>query len=44
MKIVLLARNPNLYSHKRLIEVAEERGHTIDVINTLRCYMNITSH
>lgn len=44
MKIVLLARNPNLYSHKRLVEAAEQRGHEIDIINTLLCYMNITSH
>lgn len=44
MKIALLARNPNLYSHKRLVEAAEERGHEIDIINTLLCYMNITSH
>ncbi len=44
MKIAMMARNANLYSHKRLVEAAEERGHTIDVINTLQCYMNITSH
>ncbi len=44
MKIAMLARNPDLYSHKRLVEVAEERGHEIDVINTLLIYMNITSH
>ena len=43
MKIAMLARNPNLYSHKRLVEAAEERGHEIDIINTLRCYMNIAS-
>lgn len=43
MKIALLARNPDLYSHKRLVEAAEARGHQIDVINTLRCYMNIAS-
>ena len=43
MKIAVLARNPNLYSHKRLVEAAEERGHEIDIINTLRCYMNIAS-
>ncbi|MFV1490975.1 30S ribosomal protein S6--L-glutamate ligase [Phaeobacter sp. JH18-32] len=43
MKIALLARNSNLYSHKRLVEAAEERGHEIHVINTLRCYMNIAS-
>jgi ribosomal protein S6--L-glutamate ligase len=44
MKIALLARNPKLYSHQRLIAAAEARGHQIEVINTLRCYMNITSH
>ena len=44
MKIVMMARNPNLYSHKRLIEAAETRGHEIDVIDTLKVYMNITSH
>ena len=44
MKIAMLARNPNLYSHKRLVEAAEERGHEIDVIDTLRVYMNISSH
>ena len=43
MKIALMARNPKLYSHKRLIEAAEKRGHTIDVVNTLQCYMNIAS-
>ncbi|NOC93838.1 30S ribosomal protein S6--L-glutamate ligase [Ruegeria sp. HKCCD6604] len=43
MKIVMLARNPDLYSHKRLKEAAEQRGHELDVVNTLRCYMNIAS-
>ncbi len=44
MKIVMMARNANLYSHRRLVEAAETRGHRIDVIDTLRVYMNITSH
>ena len=44
MKIAMLARNPDLYSHKRIVEAAEARGHTIDVINTWRVFMNITSH
>ncbi|MEO1045347.1 MAG: 30S ribosomal protein S6--L-glutamate ligase [Pseudomonadota bacterium] len=44
MKIAMLARNPKLYSHQRLVEAAEQRGHTLDIINTLRCTMNITSH
>lgn len=43
MKLVMLARNPTLYSHKRIVEAAKARGHTIDVINTLHVHMNITS-
>lgn len=43
MKIAMMARNPNLYSHKRLKETAEERGHTFEIVNTLRCYMNIAA-
>jgi ribosomal protein S6--L-glutamate ligase len=43
MKIALLTRNPKLYSHQRIIEVAQERGHTIEPIDYLRCYMNISS-
>ena len=39
----MLARNANLYSHQRLKQAAEERGHELDIINTLRCYMNIAS-
>ncbi len=44
MRLAMLARNANLYSHKRLVEAARKRGHTIDVINTLSVYMNITSN
>ncbi|MFK7840718.1 MAG: 30S ribosomal protein S6--L-glutamate ligase [Sphingorhabdus sp.] len=44
MKIAMLARNPKLYSHIRLAEAAEERGHEFRILNTLRCTMNITSH
>ena len=44
MKIAMLARNPNLYSHKRLVEAAEEREHTLDILNTTRCTVNIASH
>ena len=43
MRFVMLARNPNLYSHQRLVEAARDRGHEIDVINTLHVHMNITS-
>ncbi len=44
MKIALLSRNPDLYSHRRLVEAAEERGHEMDIIDHLKCYINITSH
>lgn len=44
MQIAMLARNPNLYSHKRLVEAAEAKGHTIDIVNTTQCNMNITAH
>ncbi|WP_345990532.1 30S ribosomal protein S6--L-glutamate ligase [Sulfurimonas sp. HSL1-2] len=43
MKIAILSRNKNLYSTRRLAEAALERGHEVEVIDTLRCYMNITS-
>ena len=44
MKLAMLARNPKLYSHKRLVEAAEDRGHSMQIINTLQVYMNVTSH
>lgn len=43
MKIAILSRNRHLYSTRRLIEVAEMRGHEVHVIDVLRCYMNISS-
>jgi len=43
MKLLMLSRSPNLYSHRRLVEAAEARGHTLDIVNTLRCYMNIAA-
>jgi len=44
MKIAILSRNKSLYSTRRLIEAAETRGHEVEVLDVLRCYMNITSH
>jgi ribosomal protein S6--L-glutamate ligase len=44
MKIAMLARNANLYSHRRLKEAAEARGHSLDILNTLRCTVHIASH
>ncbi len=43
MKIAILSRNRGLYSTRRLIEAAETRGHTVEVLDTLHCYMNINS-
>ncbi|MDJ0808246.1 MAG: 30S ribosomal protein S6--L-glutamate ligase [Gammaproteobacteria bacterium] len=44
MKIAILSRNAKLYSTRRLVEAATERGHQTQVVDVLRCYMNITSH
>ncbi|MBW0145170.1 30S ribosomal protein S6--L-glutamate ligase [Sphingomicrobium clamense] len=44
MKIALLSRNQKLYSTRRLVEAAQERGHEIDTIDHLKCYINITSN
>ncbi len=43
MNIAILSRLPHLYSTKRLKEAAQQRGHSAHVVDTLRCYMNITS-
>lgn len=41
MKIAILSLRPKLHSTRRLVEAAKKRGHQVEVINTLRCYMNI---
>ena len=41
MKIAILSRNKNLYSTNRLFNAGTKRGHRIDVIDYLRCYINI---
>ncbi|MBF0281428.1 MAG: 30S ribosomal protein S6--L-glutamate ligase [Zetaproteobacteria bacterium] len=43
MKIAIMSRNARLYSTKRLVEAAKLRGHEVQVVDHLRCYMNITS-
>lgn len=43
MRIVLLSRNPKLYSTNRIREAAEQRGHEVRILDALRCYMNINS-
>tara|TARA_B100001564_G_scaffold349340_1_gene352345 strand:- start:202 stop:1077 length:876 start_codon:yes stop_codon:yes gene_type:complete len=41
MNIAILSRNKNLYSTNRLFNAGTKRGHNIDVIDYLRCYINI---
>ncbi|MGJ8672812.1 30S ribosomal protein S6--L-glutamate ligase [Rubritalea sp.] len=43
MKIAILSRNPDLYSTRRLLEEANAAGHEAEVIDYLKCYMNITT-
>lgn len=43
MKIAILSRDPELYSTKRIIQAAKQRGHHVEVIDVLKCYMNITT-
>lgn len=40
----MLARNHKLYSHLRLKEAAEQRGHVLNMYDPLQCYMDIASH
>ena len=41
MKIAILSRDGTLYSCKRLREAAIQRGHLVEVLDPLSCYMNI---
>ncbi|HNR92100.1 MAG TPA: 30S ribosomal protein S6--L-glutamate ligase [Dokdonella sp.] len=43
MKIAILSRNAALYSTTRLVEAARARGHTVRVLDPLRCYMRIAA-
>lgn len=44
LKIALLASNIHLYSNKRLIEAAEERGHSIQFLDAKQCYMKLDAN
>lgn len=44
MRIAILSRDSTLYSTRRLQEAGAQRGHTVDVIDTLHCYMDITTN
>lgn len=43
LRVAVLSREPNSYSTKRIVLAGEERGHTVEVIDTTRCYMAINS-
>lgn len=43
MKIGIISQGPKLYSTKRLVEAAKERGHKVQVIDSLKAFMNINS-
>ena len=43
MKLAILSRNGKLYSTRRLVEAARERGHSVRVLDPLRCYMRISN-
>src|SRR5680860_331438 len=42
LRIAVLSREDN-YSTRRLVEEGERRGHTVEVVNTTRCYMAINA-
>jgi ribosomal protein S6--L-glutamate ligase len=41
MKIVILSRQPNLYSTKRLLEAGEKLGHEMLVVDHLKCNIEL---
>ena len=41
MRIVILSRNPKLYSTRRLVEAGEKRGHEVMVVDHLKCNIEI---
>jgi len=43
LRVAVLSREPNNYSTKRIVHEGEERGHTVEVIDTTRCYMAINA-
>jgi ribosomal protein S6--L-glutamate ligase len=43
VKIAVLSRNPKLYSTRRLVEAGRDLGHEVEVVDYLKCHMNIAS-
>jgi ribosomal protein S6--L-glutamate ligase len=44
MKIAILTHNIHSQSHQRLVEVGNDRGHEMSIINISYCYMNISAN
>ncbi|MQM39610.1 Ribosomal protein S6--L-glutamate ligase [wastewater metagenome] len=44
LQIHVLSRNARLYSTRRIVEAGRERGHTMRVVDPLRCYVKISAH
>ncbi|ELN4240693.1 TPA: 30S ribosomal protein S6--L-glutamate ligase [Klebsiella variicola] len=42
MKIAILSRDGTLYSCRRLREAAQQRGHQVEILDPLSCYMNVS--
>ncbi len=41
MRIVILSRNPKLYSTRRLVEAAQKRKHEVLIVDPLKCNIDI---
>lgn len=41
MKLLILSRNPKLYSTRRLVEAAQQKDHDVAVIDPLKCNIEI---
>uniref|UniRef100_UPI003565E5E1 30S ribosomal protein S6--L-glutamate ligase n=1 Tax=Cohaesibacter celericrescens TaxID=2067669 RepID=UPI003565E5E1 len=41
LRIALLSREPDNYSSRRLVEAAEAKGHSVEIIDTKRCYLRM---
>lgn len=43
MRLAILSRNGRLYSTQRLLEAGRSRGHTMRVLDPLRCYLRVSN-
>ncbi len=44
MKLCVLSQKPELYSTRRVVEAAKEAGHQVQVVDYLKCSMDISAH